>query len=200
MNWSLKLKNCIVTFINEILICLLISSSEKNRQWNIRIAMNESVSVSAKFRFRQYQQNNSKINQIIWTKEIRYAAVTDKRGHTTISDNNKQIIGTIILWGFYKHDLKKLLGTYFDTLIPHCYWSWVQSRLKTIEGPRQNRNEGPNKTNLLVCKSIPLGIEWFLWLKNTYGAFFHLGALLKLSKIQFSDTLRNLGAPKNWGP
>jgi len=56
-------------------------------------------------------------------------------------------------------------STFYDQLFctkvfcAELLYHQFQSRLKTIKGPRQNINEGPHKTNLLVCYSIPLGIE-----------------------------------------
>ena len=53
-------------------------------------------------------------------------------------------------------------------------------------------------------KLIRLFATLFPWELNVFFTpmmhIFHLEPLLKLSKIQFSDTLRDLGAPKDRGP
>ena len=58
---------------------------------------------------------------------------------------------------------------------------------------------GPIKRIFLFTNLFPWEFNDFL-LKNTNNAIiFHFGALLELSKTQFSNMKRNLGAPKNWG-
>ena len=59
---------------------------------------------------------------------------------------------------------------------------------------------GPTKRIFLSAILFPWELNDILTDKHNNAIVFHFGGLIKLSKIQFLDTLRNLGAPKNWGP
>ena len=57
----------------------------------------------------------------------------------------------------------------------------TQSRLKTLEGPRQNINEGPHKINFVVCFSILiLVLNDFLTKNTNIAILLEFGALSML--------------------
>ena len=75
-------------------------------------------------------------------------------------------------------------------LSPDVYY--VQSRLKTFGGPRQNTNEGEgsHKMNFLVCFFIPLGIKMIFYLNTRIAIFLFWGPLKVIKKYNFQTQYR----------